>query len=296
MSDDEEYYEWEEDYLFEDPVPDLVDELAASSYYEAALYDDPAYDFEEYFSDWEYYSDDYYDDDPTVKKSTLRAKSEPTQFSRGHPGPRVSRKLPKQTSRLNIDTASFQGVVWRTKNLEKDQDVEVQIYQPGNGDKVALLKNWREIFKSAQPSLNKSRLRKRKARGSLGTNSSDADASDADDGNLQGEGYQMESSDEMSDVLSTDHVDSMDAGGASNTTPEQIQSTDELDGAKEVSSAKRGRKRKAEVVSPDPKKSNPAGNSTRSRSKRVALESDIKDSGRPVASSGAVRRSARSKK
>lgn len=24
MSDDEDYYEWEEEYLFEDPVPDLV--------------------------------------------------------------------------------------------------------------------------------------------------------------------------------------------------------------------------------------------------------------------------------
>ena len=24
MSDDDEYYEWEEEYLFEDPVPDLV--------------------------------------------------------------------------------------------------------------------------------------------------------------------------------------------------------------------------------------------------------------------------------
>lgn len=272
----------------------VQDELAATSHYEAALYDDPAIDAEEYFSDWEYYSDDYYDEDSTVQQSTLRAKSEP---ARGHPGTRAPNRVPKQKSPIKIDIATFQGVIWRTAALEKDQDVAVQIYQPGDGEKVALLENWREIFKSTQPSLNKSRLRERKARGLRELHSSEVDVFDADD-EVQEDG-RHDSSDEMSDILSTDQVESAGAENDSNTTPEPSQSPNGVNTAKRASSpAKRGRKRKADVTSPDPKKSNSnsAGNSMRSRSKRVALESGPEDSGRSGASSGPVRRSTRQSK
>ena len=274
----------------------MQDELAAGSHYEAALYDDPAIDVEEYYSDWEYYSDDYYDDDSTVRQSTLRAKSEPTPKSRRHLGARAPRKVHKQPSPLKIDTTAFQGVVWRTTALDKDQELAVQIYQPGHGDKVALLKNWREIFKSVQPALDKSSLRKRKARGSRISGVSDADGSDADDEVVQDADEPGQNSDDMSDVQSTDQTESVDAGDASNTTPELGQSPDEIIGdlKKAVGSAKRGRKRKAEVASPDTKKSVPAGSTPRSRSKRVALDSGPEESEK--SSSGPVRRSARQKK
>lgn len=181
--------------------------------------------------------------------------------------------------------------------MEKDQDIAVQIYQPGDGDKVALLENWREIFKSTHPSLDKSRLRERKARGSRALDSSEIDVFDADD-EVQ-EDDRHDSSDEMSDILSTDQVESAGTENASNTTPEPSQSPNGVNAAKKAPApAKRGRKRKADVTSPDLKKSNSnsAGNSIRSRSKRVALESGPEDSGRSGASSGPVRRSTRQSK
>ncbi|KAJ5100452.1 hypothetical protein N7456_006504 [Penicillium angulare] len=306
MSDDEEYYEWEDEYLFEDPVPDLVDELAATSYYEAALFDDPNIYTEDYFSDWEYYTDDYYDDDPTVKESSLRAKTEPS--TRKNRKTKVRRTLPLQHPPLHLDLGSFQGVVWKA-SLDDDPTVAgaVQIYEPGQSDKVALLEDWREIFKSAQPALDKSRLRKRhlpisvtgSVSGISGIEDEDGDEELGDD---EGDGEEGEgdgdgdSSDAMSDVLSFDQTnESLDAGDVSNTTPELGQSPKDPGFAVEIP-VKRGRKRKAETPvkkNTKTKASKPSVEGTRSRSKRVALDTSKSDDG---GSTGPVRRSTRQKK
>ncbi|KAJ5709179.1 hypothetical protein N7493_010513 [Penicillium malachiteum] len=286
MSDDEDYYEFEEEYLFEDPVPDLVDELAASSYYEAALYDDPAIDVEDYYSDWDYYSDDYYDDDPTVKQSSQRTKSDAktkNKNRRAHPAS-VAHHPP-----LNIDVGSFQGVVWKTSTMERDQDVSVQIYEPGQLEKVAFLEDWREIFKSAQPTLDKSRLRKKRAREPSQSSLSGRSVAEAKaEVESLGDDEREESSDEMSDILSWDQTnESVDAGEGSNTTPEPGQSPKERPSIAVEIPVKRGRKRKAEVPVKESQKK--TGTNPR-RSKRVALDKNAEDTSAPV------RRSTRQKK
>lgn len=267
----------------------MQDELAASSYYEAALYEDPKADVDEYLSDWEYYSDDYHDDDPTVKQSK-RAFTAPDSH-RAKPTTRTNRvSLPR--SSLGPDVASFQGVIWRTPSMGDNLDVAVQIYEPGTGDEVALLKNWREIFKSAQPALDKSRLRKRRA-----MDTSLMEPEFADDEFPCDDDEEEDSYDGMSDILSTDNTPGKDdTGDASNTTPEPGQSL--RDDQNQVDSApeKRGRKRKADVPPEEPNKDNPGGDTTRARAKRVASTKGAEKAARSGTSSGPVRRSARQKK
>ena len=270
----------------------VQDELAESSYYEAALYEDPSIDVQDYLSDWEYYSDDYFDDDPTVKQSkTVRAKAtEPaTKTRRAKAAPRPNNQASRLQGSLNLDITSFQGVVWKTASLERDQDIAVEIYEPGAGDKVAFLENWREIFKSAQPALDKSRLRKRRIHEPQVSVSEDEIPCDDDP--------RQDSSDRMSDVSSSGQMtESVDAGDASNTTPEPSQSPKQTSELSVVIPVKRGRKRKAEVPVKESDKNTVLSNSTRSRSKRVALEKTQEDIGRSGASAGPVRRSARQKK
>ncbi|KAJ5836698.1 hypothetical protein N7447_002724 [Penicillium robsamsonii] len=271
MSDDDEYYEFEDDYVYEDLVPDMVDDLAASSYYEAALYEDPGIDVEDYFSDWDYYSDDYHDDDATVDQSAERKKrteiaataprrTKTSSRTQGH----IAR-IPPTKSPLMPDIASFQGVVWKTPALDRDLDVAI-LYEPDTGEKVALLENWREVFKHSQPALDRSRLKKRN-----GTESKPVDPSLADDEMFADDGTddELDSSDEMSDVILSDtsDIDAEDAGDASNTTPDpdpdSFRSLKLSSPPKVVIPLKRGLKRKAaeqkddtdeDTASPHPKR------------------------------------------
>jgi hypothetical protein len=264
----------------------LQDELAASSNYEAPLYEDPKMDVNDYLSDWEYYSDDYHDDDPTVKQNPIAAGRDAAAPKTRRTQPNAQKnRVSRPRSCLKPDITSFQGVIWRTPSMGDGLDLGVQIYEPGNGAKVAFLENWREIFKSAQPALDKSRLRKRPA-----THTPPEEEPEfADDEFPCDDDYDddEDSSDEMSDILSTDNMaEKDDAGDASNTTPELGQSPQEVPVPVDSAPAKRGRKRKAEVPPEEPNKDNPGGEETRARTKRVA-------SARSDASSGPVRRSAR---
>lgn len=58
---------------------------------------------------------------------------------------------------FKTDHASFQAVVWKTSDDEKNT---VTLYEPGDGEKVALLKNWREVFRNSHPAIDRLRLRK----------------------------------------------------------------------------------------------------------------------------------------
>ena len=60
---------------------------------------------------------------------------------------------------LKINIGTFQAVVWKNANHENDNIV--QLHEPGNGEKVALLKNWREIFKNSHPSNDRFWIRKK---------------------------------------------------------------------------------------------------------------------------------------
>ncbi|OJJ48372.1 hypothetical protein ASPZODRAFT_140670 [Penicilliopsis zonata CBS 506.65] len=150
MSDDEDFYDDEFDEIWiEDVEPGIADDLALTSHFEAGYVDDPALEVEDYFSDWDEQSDDYFDDDPTAarkKKYSLSSGSATGNDARQVHAPKT-------------DTGSFQSVVWKTSAHE---DAGMQVHEPGHGDKVALLKNWREVFKNSQPSFNRSWRRKKK--------------------------------------------------------------------------------------------------------------------------------------
>lgn len=170
-----------------------------------------------------------------------------------------------------------------------DLDLAVQIYEPGNGDKVALLENWREIFKSAQPALDKSRLR-----GSRIRHASHIEPEFVDD-EFPCDDDDEDSSDEMSDGLSIDNMtENDDAGDASNTTPELEPLPKDAQIPADTAPAKRGRKRKAEVPPPEePNKDNPGGDEAHPRTKRVASAKGVGNAAGSGTSSGVVRRSAR---
>lgn len=273
------------------------DELAQTSYYEAALYEDPSFDVEDYFSDWEYYSDDYHDDDPTVKTTAPPAQKKARRAQAQAKG--TTNRVVGQKSAVIPDISSFQGVIWKTPSLDPYQDVAV-LFEP-IGNKVALLKDWREVFKSAQPALDKSRLRKRKARDqeeAAEDAEADIEKSFADDEfPCEGDGDQVDSS--MSDVASMDNMsETGDAGEASNTTPEITQSPKEVPAEVPTSTpAKRGRKRKAEVPADEAAKDNPGTDSPRTiRSKRVATKKGDGEGSISGASTAPPRRSTRQKK
>ncbi|KAJ5958446.1 uncharacterized protein N7479_005596 [Penicillium vulpinum] len=282
MSDDDEYYEFEDEYMYEDLVPDMVDDLAASSYYEAALYEDPSIDVEEYFSDWDYYSDDYHDDDATVEQSAERKKR--TEIAETAP------RQTKASSRTKRVTA--RGVVWKTPALDRDQDVAV-LYEPDTGEKVALLENWREVFKFAQPALDRSRLKRRPMVESKPVDPSANDEIFAGDGTDD----ELDSSDEMSDVISsnTSSVDAGDAGDASNTTPDPDPDSFrslKLDSPPQVViPLKRGQKRKTVAQKDDADE-----HTTPPRPKRVALRNGGGEGPTTRAKTPLVRRSTRQKK
>jgi hypothetical protein len=122
------------------------------------MVEDPSLEIVETFSDWEYYSDDYYDDDPSIIKK---------QGTEGHhvdgPPRKKKRKLSLQQQEnipaLSLgpaivdddssptDAKSFKGVLWRPRaSLAKE---DITLYEPGKGEKVALLSDWREVFKTS---------------------------------------------------------------------------------------------------------------------------------------------------
>ncbi|KAL4788656.1 hypothetical protein BJX76DRAFT_315335 [Aspergillus varians] len=158
MSDDEEYFdEFDDENIFwiEEADPTVADDLAAGATYDPNYLDDPSLETAEYFSDWEDISDDYYDEDPTAIRR-LRAMGlypiqEPTDID--SPPTKRRKVVP---GKFPTGPGSFQGVTW--KHPEDETDV-VEIYTPGDGEKVSLLKNWREVFRNAKPAIGRLRGR-----------------------------------------------------------------------------------------------------------------------------------------
>lgn len=153
MSDDEyygEYDDFEEGMWDADPAPDLADDLAEHAAYSPVWQDDPVGELEAYHSDWEYYSDDYYDDDPILKNTTLDGTS-PAQILKtdSKTGKRgKKRKLHEaRDSPRTIKKGSLldcvRGTVWAQKQDEKHVTLRL-----GQQESIALLKNWKEMFKS----------------------------------------------------------------------------------------------------------------------------------------------------
>ncbi|KAF3479718.1 uncharacterized protein GIQ15_06694 [Arthroderma uncinatum] len=87
-------------------------------------------------TDWDYLTDEYYDDDPTLKLCRRKEKAA------------ARREKRESRQQAPIDRAMFCGVSWQVGPRAESNG---PIYQPGDGEKVALLKNWREVFHESKP-------------------------------------------------------------------------------------------------------------------------------------------------
>jgi hypothetical protein len=209
-----------------------------------------------------------------------------------------------------LDITSFQGVIWKTPSLDRDQDVAI-LYEPQTGEQVALLKNWREEFKHSQPALDKSRLKRRRAKEAQAADDASLDESQSEADNemetedLEGGGGggdedgEFDSSDEMDDYASRDGS-SLDTADASNTTPD-LDSSHSMrlpSPPKVVIPVKRGRKRKAAMQNGD----GPGEDVAPPKAKRVeswkggSNSAKAEAKGRGDSTAAPVRRSARQKK
>ena len=130
------------------------DDLAAAATYDPNFLDDPSLETAEFYSDWEDLSDDYYDEDPTVVRRLRAMGAWPTQEPIDTSAPPTKRR--KATNNTSTDPTSFQGVAWKHP---EDGTNAVEIYAPGDGEKVSLLKNWREVFRNAKPAIGRLRGR-----------------------------------------------------------------------------------------------------------------------------------------
>ncbi|KAL2822211.1 hypothetical protein BDW59DRAFT_149800, partial [Aspergillus cavernicola] len=158
-SDDEEFFdEFDDDGIFwvEESEPTVADELAETTTYEATFLEDPTLETAEFFSDWEELSDDYYDEDPTVVRRLRAMGALSIKETADIDSPSTKRRKLVDDPATNMQ--SFQGIAWRQPANETDL---VEIYTPGECEKVALLKNWREVFRNAKPAI--ARLRAQKA-------------------------------------------------------------------------------------------------------------------------------------
>ncbi|PWY90855.1 hypothetical protein BO70DRAFT_425791 [Aspergillus heteromorphus CBS 117.55] len=309
MSDDEEYYDdYDEDVFWvEEPDPTVADDLAATATItnDAIFYDDPALEAEEFFSDWDDLSDDYFDDDSTAVKRqrALNLLSRPVTLPNK---PRVpASKVPK------FDIAAFQGTVWKSPSDE----VKIAVHEPGEGEKVALLKNWREVFRNSHPAIGRVRARI----GGDGVGAGSREETEDGDGYEGEEEYEYEDEDEeadegeggadgdydsgvggvedgvvkvsseLSNGLGSEVNGAEDAPDAAEPIQSQPLKESKANGVEKPTT--KGRKRKAEDADePAPELT---GNP---RSKRIATQKVGETKETHPASSGPVRRSARNKK
>jgi len=114
---------------------------------------DPAFETASLPSDWEYYSDDYWDHDPPKKKKRKANNDEAVggRHKFKEEGARRKRTMLKSTKdvpglSLGEPTLTAPTVVWKSKEEVLDS-FEGMGMGKGHGEKVSLLKDWRERFK-----------------------------------------------------------------------------------------------------------------------------------------------------
>ncbi|KIX96658.1 uncharacterized protein Z520_07377 [Fonsecaea multimorphosa CBS 102226] len=157
MSDIEDYayspYDDLEDILWDaDPTPELADDLAEHAVHSPVYQEEDAVknEMSEYYSDWEYYSDDYMDDDPTLLRKTLQAGDPAKHISAAAHGSRRGKKRklietidipPSGLDEVKLLTGGIKGTIWAKPSGQK-----TPAYKDGQEEKVALMKNWKDIF------------------------------------------------------------------------------------------------------------------------------------------------------
>jgi hypothetical protein len=113
-------------------------------------------------SDWEYYSDDYYDDDPKLLRTNPQggSPSHNRHFKKLNGAQRGKKRKLAATSDipdlcldedlkhdLKAMRPPVEGTVWRSASSDGETK---KLYEPGRGERVALLENWREVFTAQQ--------------------------------------------------------------------------------------------------------------------------------------------------
>lgn len=291
----------------------------ATAHCDAIFFEDPAVEIEDYFSDWDELSDDFYDDDATVQRRQRGADLLKGGEKNGRGQTSESNKDGTDKTQhgktddwaLKPDLNSFQSVVWRQTDHDKNP---VQILEPGDGEKVALLKNWREVFKNSHPSFGRSRMRKQRVMDYLASEDAAPARSGPVHGLLEDEKNTRESSMDRTSGMSLENLHETDvaSGGLSNTSPEKSvsppfahsekvekppaasKSNDSKgDTARTMSSSPaKNRKRKATDENPD-QNGSPQDDVKQPKSKRVAAKKVGQDTQPAPDQSGSVRRSGR---
>ena len=142
-------YDELEDLLYNEGDPDVAGDLAEHTLYSPVYQDDPGWDMVNGCSDWEYYSDDYYDDDPALLENNPRDGTPPRPKNLSVQK-RRKRKLEEtedipvvRLDERNTLERCVRGTVWAGPSSEP-----VLHYKVGQAEKVALLKNWKDVFRT----------------------------------------------------------------------------------------------------------------------------------------------------
>ncbi|KAG5207194.1 hypothetical protein GTR04_6407 [Trichophyton interdigitale] len=134
MSDYDEYGDAFDCLWIDFDEPHFTDEMTMMVNPDPVFLDDSSLeDAFETDTDWEYFSDEYYDHDKPDKVRRQKKK--------------IENKKPAQ-----LDSATFYGVSW---SAGPPSNNDGPLYQPGEGEKVSLLKNWREVFQESKPKTKK---------------------------------------------------------------------------------------------------------------------------------------------
>ncbi len=108
---------------------------------------DSDYDKFSYLSDWEYDHDDYWDQDTPRKRNRNNASEDAVEIINGPKKKRRRLDGKKDITGLEGHKTAAPTVVWKSK-CDLLSSAEGPIVKAGQGEKVALLKDWRERFKS----------------------------------------------------------------------------------------------------------------------------------------------------
>ena len=173
MSDDDYVadspFDGGDDYYFWDDAAsqDVADDLAEHTMPSPVYLEDPAYEMMGGYSDWEYYSDDYYDDDPNLLKNNPQAGSPPASLKLRYGQANSDKAQKRGRKRKLVDTEAIPtlslngpGLVEIVQNIGRniigttwkvDKPESEEPYRQGEAKRVALLKDWRNIFRESQP-------------------------------------------------------------------------------------------------------------------------------------------------
>ncbi|KZF23027.1 hypothetical protein L228DRAFT_268391 [Xylona heveae TC161] len=157
MSDEEDYYGDDDEYIYYDDEPlDVVDDLAEHTMHSPVWQEDPRYETLDYFSDWDYYSDDFYDEDSSLRKpnvqlttaSNLAEGIQPLTVFNSKKGTRQRINTRHQNKRGTNPKISQKHQQWYPKVVWKSRPVlhKPPLIDPSDAETVALFENWRETF------------------------------------------------------------------------------------------------------------------------------------------------------